>query len=151
LSDIFNCGNFFVDLDTITGQLEQRKTIGLQYSTSGGSGGILCESSAIVPLVWYRIKDFITLWCSIWKLHVIVTKKALMTSLSQILRVEKPNVLKPNRMGCTDEIPNIRDHGKMPKSPQGYLPTWGLTINVILHAHLKMVYYLLSKVSRNVI
>ena len=49
----------------------------------GGSGGILCEHSAIVPLVWY----------SIWKLHVIVTKKALMTSLSQILRVEKPNVL----------------------------------------------------------
>ena len=59
----------------------------------GGSGGILCEPLAIVPLVWYWIKDFITLWCSIWKLHVIVTKKAMMTPLSQILRVEKPNVL----------------------------------------------------------
>jgi hypothetical protein len=53
-------------------------------------------------------RTFLSLWN--WGKGVLPLEKAS----------KKSN--KPNRMGCTDEIPNIRDHGKMPKSPQDYLP-----------------------------
>jgi hypothetical protein len=89
---------------------------------------------------------------SLWNWGTIKTINYILNNISwNFAQKVVHHFNKPNRMGCTDEIPNIRDHGKMPKSPQDYLPRWVMTINVILHAHLKMVYYLLSKDSRNVI
>ena len=82
----------------------------IRYQTSG----TIAEDSQSIPPLPPRCRilksnDF--LFSSLTVMHIFKRCTTFGKSLKEI---------KSNRMGCTDEIPNIRDHGKMPKSPQDY-------------------------------